>query len=81
MPGVVTHSTNIVEHPELVSERLQRFASCIGPEHVIAGTDCGFSQSPLGARVHWTIMWAKLKALAEGARLASHVLWGHRPAA
>ena len=81
MPGVVTHSTNIVEHPELVSERLQRFASCIGPEHVIAGTDCGFSQSPLGARVHRTIMWAKLKALAEGARLASHVLWGHRSAA
>jgi 5-methyltetrahydropteroyltriglutamate--homocysteine methyltransferase len=81
MPGVVTHSTNIVEHPELVSERLQRFACCIGPEHVIAGTDCGFSQSPLGARVHRTIMWAKLKALAEGARLASHVLWGHRSAA
>ena len=81
MPGVVTHSTNIVEHPELVSERLQRFASCVGRENVIAGTDCGFSQSPLGARVHRTIMWAKLKALADGARLATRTLWGQRSAA
>jgi 5-methyltetrahydropteroyltriglutamate--homocysteine methyltransferase len=81
MPGVITHSTNVVEHPELVSERLQRFASCVGRENVIAGTDCGFSQSPLGARVHYTIMWAKLKMLAEGARLASSVLWGKRSAA
>ena len=68
MPGVVTHSTNIVEHPELVSERLERFASCVGRDNVIAGTDCGFSQSPLGARVHRTIMWAKLKTLSEGAK-------------
>jgi 5-methyltetrahydropteroyltriglutamate--homocysteine methyltransferase len=81
MPGVITHSTNVVEHPELVSERLQRFASCVGRENVIAGTDCGFSQSPLGARVHYTIMWAKLKMLAEGARLASRALWGQRSAA
>jgi 5-methyltetrahydropteroyltriglutamate--homocysteine methyltransferase len=81
MPGVVTHSTNIVEHPELVSERLQRFASCVGRENVIAGTDCGFSQSPLGGRVHRSIMWAKLKALAEGARLASQALWNQRSAA
>jgi 5-methyltetrahydropteroyltriglutamate--homocysteine methyltransferase len=81
MPGVVTHSTNIVEHPELVSERLQRFASCVGRENLIAGTDCGFSQSPLGARVHYTIMWAKLKMLAEGARLASRALWEKRSAA
>ena len=79
MPGVVTHSTNIVEHPELVSERLQRFASCVGRENVIAGTDCGFSQSPLGARVHRTIMWAKLKVLAEGAQLASRALWTNTP--
>jgi 5-methyltetrahydropteroyltriglutamate--homocysteine methyltransferase len=75
MPGVVTHSTNIVEHPELVAERLQRFADCVGRENVVAGTDCGFSQSPLAGRVHWTIMWAKLKALAEGAKIASDRLW------
>ncbi len=81
MPGVVTHSTNIVEHPELVSERLQRFASCVGRENVIAGTDCGFSQSPLGARVHRSIMWAKLKALSDGAQLATQALWGRRSAA
>ena len=81
MPGVVTHSTNVVEHPELVSERLQRFASCVGRENVIAGTDCGFSQSPLGARVHRSIMWAKLKTLSEGAQLASNILWGRRTAA
>jgi 5-methyltetrahydropteroyltriglutamate--homocysteine methyltransferase len=76
MPGVVTHSTDVVEHPELVAERLQRFANCVGRENVIAGTDCGFSQSPLGARVHRSIMWAKLKTLAEGAQLASRTLWG-----
>lgn len=76
VPGVVTHSTNIVEHPELVAERLLRFAGCVGRDHLMAGTDCGFSQSPLAGRVHRTIMWAKLKALAEGARLASQKLWG-----
>lgn len=76
VPGVVTHSTNIVEHPELVAERLLRFAGCVGRDHLMAGTDCGFSQSPLAGRVHRTIMWAKLRALAEGARLASQKLWG-----
>jgi len=76
VPGVVTHSTNIVEHPELVAERLLRFAGCVGRDHLMAGTDCGFSQSPLAGRVHRTIMWAKLKALAEGARMASQKLWG-----
>jgi 5-methyltetrahydropteroyltriglutamate--homocysteine methyltransferase len=81
MPGVVTHSTNVVEHPELVAERLQRFANCVGRKNVIAGTDCGFSQSPLGTRVHRSIMWAKLKTLADGAQLASSVLWGKRSAA
>jgi 5-methyltetrahydropteroyltriglutamate--homocysteine methyltransferase len=75
MPGVITHSTNIVEHPELVAERLLRFAGTVGRDNVVAGTDCGFSQSPLAGRVHWTIMWAKLKALAEGAGLASATLW------
>jgi len=76
IPGVVTHSTNIVEHPELVAERLMRFAGLVGRDAVMAGTDCGFSQSPLAGRVHWTIMWAKLKALAEGAAIASRQLWG-----
>jgi 5-methyltetrahydropteroyltriglutamate--homocysteine methyltransferase len=75
MPGVVTHSTNIVEHPELVADRLLRFASIVGRENVIAGTDCGFSQSPLAGRTHWSIMWAKLEALAAGARIASSRLW------
>ena len=75
MPGIVTHSTNIVEHPELVAERLLRFAGIVGRDGVMAGTDCGFSQSPLAGRVHYSIMWAKLKALAEGTALASRQLW------
>ncbi|HUB97589.1 MAG TPA: cobalamin-independent methionine synthase II family protein [Stellaceae bacterium] len=76
MPGVVSHCTNVVEHPELVAERLGRFAGIVGRENVMAGTDCGFSQSPLAGRTHRTIMWAKLKALADGARLATKQLWG-----
>ncbi len=76
MPGVISHATNVVEHPELVAERLERFAGIVGRENVMAGTDCGFSQSPLAGRVHYTIMWAKLRALAEGARLATKALWG-----
>ena len=75
MPGVVTHSTNIVEHPELVAERLLRFAGIVGRDGVMAGTDCGFSQSPMAGRVHYSIMWAKLKSLAEGAAIASRQLW------
>jgi|HubBroStandDraft_6_1064221.scaffolds.fasta_scaffold414513_1 5-methyltetrahydropteroyltriglutamate--homocysteine methyltransferase len=75
IPGLIAHSTNVVEHPELVAERLLRFAGIVGRERVMAGTDCGFSQSPLAGRVHWTIMWAKLKSLAEGARIASKHLW------
>ena len=70
LPGVVSHSTNLVEHPELVAERIERFASAVGRENVIAGTDCG-----LGGRVHAEIAWAKLGALVEGARLASKRLW------
>jgi 5-methyltetrahydropteroyltriglutamate--homocysteine methyltransferase len=70
LPGVVGHSTNLIEHPELVAERIQRFAGCVGRENVLAGTDCG-----LGGRVHAEIAWAKLGALAEGARLASQALW------
>jgi 5-methyltetrahydropteroyltriglutamate--homocysteine methyltransferase len=71
VPGVVSHATNVVEHPELVAERLLRFASLVGAENVAAGTDCGFAQGPYIQRVHPSIMWAKLGALAEGAELAA----------
>jgi 5-methyltetrahydropteroyltriglutamate--homocysteine methyltransferase len=71
IPGVISHATNIVEHPELVADRIVRFAEVVGRENVIAGTDCG-----LGFRVHPQIAWAKLKALGEGAKLASRTLWG-----
>jgi 5-methyltetrahydropteroyltriglutamate--homocysteine methyltransferase len=76
LPGVVTHSTNIVEHPELVAERITRLARLVGRENVIASTDCGFAQGPFVRRVHPSVMWAKLAALVEGARLASVELWG-----
>ena len=76
IPGVVTHSTNIIEHPELVAERIVRFANLVGRENVIAGTDCGFSQIWNLIRTHPSIQWAKLRALAEGAQLASRQLWG-----
>ena len=70
IPGVVSHSTNLIEHPELVADRIIRFAHVVGRENVIAGTDCG-----LGGRVHLQIAWAKLRALSEGAKLASKKLW------
>ncbi len=70
LPGVVSHATNVVEHPELVAERIVRFANLVGRERVIAATDCG-----LGGRVHPDIAWAKLEALAQGAALASKQLW------
>jgi 5-methyltetrahydropteroyltriglutamate--homocysteine methyltransferase len=73
VPGVVTHSTDVVEHPELVSQRLQRYARYVGAESVIAGTDCGF-----GGRSHPQIAWAKLRALVEGAALATKALGLHR---
>jgi 5-methyltetrahydropteroyltriglutamate--homocysteine methyltransferase len=75
IPGVISHATNIVEHPELVAERIVRLAQLVGRENVIAGTDCGFAQGPFHRRVHPSIMWAKLEALVEGARLASRALW------
>lgn len=75
IPGVVSHATNIVEHPELVAERLVRLAHLVGRDNVIAGTDCGFAQGALYQRVHPSIMWAKLEAMVEGARLASQELW------
>jgi 5-methyltetrahydropteroyltriglutamate--homocysteine methyltransferase len=70
LPGVVSHATNVVEHPELVAERILRFANLVGRERVVASTDCG-----LGGRVHPDIAWAKLEALAQGAALASKQLW------
>jgi 5-methyltetrahydropteroyltriglutamate--homocysteine methyltransferase len=73
IPGVVSHATNVVEHPDLVAERIMRFAERVGRENVAAGTDCG-----LGGRVHPQIAWAKLRALVEGARLASTELWGEK---
>ena len=70
IPGVISHATNIVEHPELIARRLQNFAAAVGRENVIGGSDCG-----LGSRLHEDLVWAKLPALAEGARLASKALW------
>ena len=78
VPGVVTHHTNVVEHPELVAQRLVRLASVVGPDRVQGGTDCGFAQGAFVRRVHEEIQWAKLASLAEGARIASRKLWGAR---
>jgi 5-methyltetrahydropteroyltriglutamate--homocysteine methyltransferase len=75
LPGVVSHATNVVEHPELVAERLVRLANLVGRENVVASTDCGFAQGALYSRVHPSIVWAKLEALVEGARLATQALW------
>jgi 5-methyltetrahydropteroyltriglutamate--homocysteine methyltransferase len=80
VPGVVTHHTNVVEHPELVAQRLVRLANVVGRENVLAGTDCGFAQGAFIQRVHPEIQWAKLAALSEGARLASRTLWGAKAA-
>ena len=74
-PGVISHATNVVEHPELVAERLVRIGKLIGPDRLVAGTDCGFAQGPFHRRVHPSIMWAKLESLAAGARLASRQLF------
>lgn len=71
LPGVVSHATNVVEHPELVAERIERFATRVGRENVVASTDCG-----LGGRVHAQIAWAKLESLAQGAEIATRRLWG-----
>jgi 5-methyltetrahydropteroyltriglutamate--homocysteine methyltransferase len=81
LPGVISHATNVVEHPELVAERLVRFANLVGRENVMASSDCGFAQSPFARRVHPSIMWAKLRSMAEGARLAGDELWGRKAAA
>ena len=75
IPGVVSHCIHLVEHPELVAQRLNRFASAVGRERVIAGTDCGFGTSGAGDEVHPDVAWAKLRALVEGAAIASAKLW------
>ena len=76
IPGMVAHANNIVEHPELICERIVRFANIVGRENVIAGSDCGFStQATYRTEVHPTVVWAKFQAMAEGARLATEQLW------
>jgi 5-methyltetrahydropteroyltriglutamate--homocysteine methyltransferase len=76
IPGVITHASNIVEHPQLIAERLLRFAKLVGRESVVAGADCGFSsQATYRTEVHPTVVWAKFAAMREGARLASQQLW------
>ena len=76
IPGVITHSSVLVEHPELVADRIERYANVVGRERVIAGSDCGFG-TPASAEpeVHPTIVWAKFKAMSDGAKLASDRLW------
>jgi 5-methyltetrahydropteroyltriglutamate--homocysteine methyltransferase len=76
IPGVITHASNIVEHPELIAERLMGFAKLVGKENVIAGADCEFSsQASYNTEVHPTVVWAKFEAMREGARLATKQLW------
>jgi len=75
IPGVISHATNVVEHPELVAERIVRMARLVGRENLLAGTDCGFAQGPFYRRVHPSIMWAKLDALVQGAKIACAQLW------
>jgi 5-methyltetrahydropteroyltriglutamate--homocysteine methyltransferase len=76
IPGVITHGSNFVEHPEAIAQRIGRFAQVVGRERVIAGADCGFASFSTTCEVHPTVVWAKLAALAEGARLATEELWG-----
>jgi len=76
IPGVISNSTILVEHPELVAQRILRFAKVVGRENVIAGSDCGFATFATSKEIHASIVWAKLQALAEGARIASRELWG-----
>jgi 5-methyltetrahydropteroyltriglutamate--homocysteine methyltransferase len=76
-PGVITHASNIVEHPDLIAERLLRFARLVGRENVMAGADCGFSSQALyTTEVHPTVVWEKFKAMRQGADIASKMLWG-----
>jgi 5-methyltetrahydropteroyltriglutamate--homocysteine methyltransferase len=77
IPGVITHASNLVEHQELIAERIIKFADIVGRENVIAGADCGFASFATYCEVHPTVVWAKFSALAEGARIASKELWKH----
>ena len=75
-PGVITHASNIVEHPQWIAERILRFAQLVGRENVMAGSDCGFSsQATYKTEVHPTVVWEKFKAMREGAGIASKKLW------
>jgi 5-methyltetrahydropteroyltriglutamate--homocysteine methyltransferase len=76
IPGVITQSTILVEHPELVAERIAKFAGVVGRENVIAGSDCGFATFAGSTEIHPSVVWAKLKSLSEGARIATRQLWG-----
>jgi 5-methyltetrahydropteroyltriglutamate--homocysteine methyltransferase len=76
IPGVITHASNLVEHPETIGQRIARFAGAVGRENVIAGADCGFASFSTSCEVHPSVVWSKLAALAEGARLATKELWG-----
>jgi 5-methyltetrahydropteroyltriglutamate--homocysteine methyltransferase len=77
IPGVISHTTNLVEHPELVAQRLVNYANLVGRENVIAGSDCGFSsQATTEPEIHPTVVWAKFQAMTEGAHLATRQLWG-----
>jgi 5-methyltetrahydropteroyltriglutamate--homocysteine methyltransferase len=76
IPGVISHSTPLVEHPELIAQRLIRFANIVGKENVIGGSDCGFASfAAKEQEIHPSIVWAKFSSLAEGARRASDALW------
>jgi 5-methyltetrahydropteroyltriglutamate--homocysteine methyltransferase len=81
IPGVISHSTVLVEHPELIAQRIARYAAIVGRDNVIAGSDCGFATFAGSDEVHESIVWAKLSALAEGARIASKQLWAKQSAA
>jgi len=76
IPGCVGHTNDVIEHPELVRQRIVRLANLVGRENVIAGTDCGFAQSVFGPKIHPDLVWAKFRALGEGARRATRELWG-----
>jgi 5-methyltetrahydropteroyltriglutamate--homocysteine methyltransferase len=75
MPGVVSHCIALVEYPELVAQRVIRYANMVGRENAIAANDCGFATSAVLDEVHWDVAWAKLQAFAEGAMIASKHLW------
>jgi 5-methyltetrahydropteroyltriglutamate--homocysteine methyltransferase len=76
IPGTITQSTVLVEHPELVADRIGRFARAVGRENVIAGADCGFATFAGSTEIHPSVVWAKFEALVEGARIATQQLWG-----